>query len=108
MTAVRGFTAVVCIVVATSLAAQTPTPTPKVVPVRPTPPQVAPTTEPVTAQVTADTDQDLNNPRALKLSLDDALQTSVKGNIGIQLERYTYLEAGESLRGSYGIFDWLA
>ena len=100
MMAVKGFTAVVCLLAATSLAAQTPTP--KVV-VRPTP-----TTEPATAQVTADTDQDLNNPRALKLSLDDALQTSVKGNIGIQLERYSYLEAGQSLRGSYGIFDWLA
>jgi outer membrane protein len=100
MMAVRGFTAVVCLLAATSLAAQTPTP--KVV-VRP-----APTTEPMTAQVTADTDQDLNNPRALKLTLDDALQTSVKGNIGIQLERYSYLEAGQSLRGSYGIFDWLA
>lgn len=95
MTAVKGFTSVVCLLAATTLAAQTP--------VRPTT-----TTEPVTAQVKADTDQDLNNPRALKLSLDDALQTSVKGNIGIQLERYSYLEAGESLRGSYGIFDWLA
>jgi outer membrane protein len=100
MMAVRGFTAVVCLLAATSLAAQTPTP--KVV-VRP-----APTSEPMTAQVTADTDQDLNNPRALRLTLDDALQTSVKGNIGIQLERYSYLEAGQSLRGSYGIFDWLA
>src|SRR6266487_3975003 len=108
MTAVKGFTAVVCLLAATTLAAQTPTPTPKVVPLRPTPPQVAQTTEPVTAQVSADTDKDLNDPRALKLSLDDALQTSVKGNIGIQLERYSYLEAGESLRGTYGIFDWLA
>ncbi len=108
MTAVRGFTAVVCLLAATSLAAQTPTPTPKVVPVRPTPPPVVPTTEPVTAQVSADTDKDLNDPRALKLTLDDALKTAVEGNIGIQLERYTYLEAGQSLRGSYGIFDWLA
>ena len=100
MMAVRGFPAVVCLLAATSLAAQTPPP--KVV-VRP-----APTTEPVTAQVAADTDKDLTDPRALKLSLDDALQTAVKGNIGIQLERYSYLEAGQSLRGSYGIFDWLA
>ena len=107
MTAVKGFTAVVCLLAATTLAAQTPTPTPKVVPVRPTPPQVSPTTEPVTAQVKADTDRDLNDARALKLSLDDALQTAVKGNIGIQLERYTFLESGESLRSSYGIFDWL-
>ncbi|MDQ6803241.1 MAG: TolC family protein [Acidobacteriota bacterium] len=93
---------------ATSLAAQTPAPRPKVVPVRPTSPPVARTSEPVTAQVSADTDADLSNPRALKLSLDDALKTAVEGNIGIHLERYSYLEAGQSLRGSYGIFDWLA
>ncbi len=108
MTAVRGFTAVVCLMAATSLAAQTPAPRPKVVPVRPTSPPVARTSEPVTAQVSADTDADLSNPRALKLSLDDALKTAVEGNIGIHLERYSYLEAGQSLRGSYGIFDWLA
>ena len=95
MTAVRRFTAVVCLLGATSLAAQTPTPTPKVQP-----------TEPVTAQVTADTDSDLSDPRALKLSLDDALKTAVQNNVGIQLERYVLLESGQSLRGQYGVFDW--
>jgi outer membrane protein len=104
MTAVRRFTAVVCIFAATTLVAQTP---PKVVPVQPTPPVTAQATE-VTAQVTADTDKDLTNPRALKLSLDDALKTAVEGNIGIQLQRYSYLEAGQSLRSSYGIFDWFS
>ena len=105
MTVVRRFFAVICALSAMTLAAQTrPTQTPA-----PTPtPQVAPTTEPVTAAVTADTDKDLTNPRALRLSLDDALKTSVERNIGISLERYTFLEAGESLRGSYGIYDWLA
>ncbi|HYS54800.1 MAG TPA: TolC family protein [Thermoanaerobaculia bacterium] len=97
MTAVRRFTAVVCLLGAISLAAQTPTPTPKVVPVQ---------TEPVTAQVRADTDRDLSDPSALKLSLDDALQTAVQNNVGIQLERYVLLESGQSLRGQYGIFDW--
>src|SRR2546428_10649221 len=106
MTAVRRFSAVVCLLGATSLAAQTPTPTPKIVPVQPVPPQVTPITEPVTAQVTADTDHDLSDPRALKLSLDDALKTAVQNNVGIQLERYTLLESGQSLRGQYGIFDW--
>ena len=106
MTAVRRFSAVVCLLGATSLAAQTPTPAPKIVPVQPTPLQVVPTTEPVTAQVTADTDRDLSDPRALKLSLDDALKTAVQNNVGIQLERYTLLESGQSLRGQYGIFDW--
>ena len=107
MTAVKGFTAVVCLFGATTLLAQMPTPTPKVVPARPTP-QVTATTETVTAQVAADTDKDLNNPRTLRLSLDDALKTSMERNIGISIQRYDFLEAGQSLRGAYGIYDWLA
>src|SRR5260370_25373880 len=99
MTAVKGFTAVVCVLAAASLAAQTPTPAPKVVPVQ---------TEPVTAQVTADTDKDLTNPRALRLSLDDSLKTSMERNIGISIQRYDFLESGQSLRGAYGIYDWFA
>ena len=86
MTAVRRFSAVVCLLGATSLAAQTPTPAPKIVPVQPTPLQVVPTTEPVTAQVSADTDRDLSDPRALKLSLDDALKTAVQNNVGMFVE----------------------
>jgi outer membrane protein len=117
MTAVRRFTAVVCVLAATTLAAQTtkkttktpmPTPAPKTVTVEATPPQVASPTQTVTSQVTADTDKDVNDPRALKLSLDDAIKTAVQGNIGIQLQRYGYLEAGQSLSSSYGIFDWFA
>src|SRR5947207_2897924 len=107
MTAVKGFTAVVCLFGATTLLAQMPTPTPKVVPARPTP-QVTATTETVTAQVAADTDKDLNNPRTLRLSLDDSLKTSMERNIGISIQRYDFLEAGQSLRGAYGIYDWLA
>src|SRR6266566_3594583 len=99
MTVVKGFTAVVCLLAATTFAAQTPTPTPKVVPVRPMP-QVTATTEPVTAQVAADTDKDLTNPRALRLSLDDALKTSMERNAGISIQRYDFLEAGQSLRGA--------
>src|SRR6266481_1167075 len=108
MTAVKGFTAVVCVLAAASLAAQMPTPTPKVVPVQPASPQVTLTTEPVTAQVAADTDKDLSNPRALRLSLDDALKTSMARNVGISIQRYDFLEAGQSLRGAYGIYDWFA
>ena len=101
MTAVRRLFAAICAFGAMSLAAQT---RPSTTPV-PTP-NVASTTEPVTAPVTADTDRDVNNPRALRLSLDDALKTAVERNVGISLQRYTFLEAGESLRSSYGIYDW--
>jgi outer membrane protein len=108
MTVVKGFTAVVCLMAATSLAAQTPTPTPKLVPARPAPTPVASTTEPVTAQVVADTDKDLTDPNAMRLSLDDSLKTSMERNIGISIQRYDFLESGQNLRGAYGIYDWLA
>jgi HAE1 family hydrophobic/amphiphilic exporter-1 len=88
MTAVRSFLAVICIAGVTTLAAQT--------------------TQTPAPQVSADTDKDLSNPRAMRLSLDEALKTAIERNVGIQLQRYDFLEAGQSLRGSYGIFDWLA
>ena len=65
-----------------------------------------PNQTPASQQVTADTDKDLTNPRALRLSLDDALKTSMERNVGVQVQRYDYLMAGQSLRSSYGIFDW--
>jgi HAE1 family hydrophobic/amphiphilic exporter-1 len=58
-----------------------------------------------TPHVTADTDQDANNPRALKLSLDTAVRTSISQNLGIDLTRYDYRESAESLAGTYSIFD---
>ena len=120
MTAVQRLFLVIYALGAITLAAQTtgttkktaqtpmPTPSPKVVPVEPATVQVAPTTEPVTAQVSADTDKDLTDPRALKLSLDDALKTSMERNVGIAIQRFDYLESGQSLRSSYGIFDWFS
>src|SRR5438132_45775 len=97
---------------ATALMAQTttrqnPTPAPIIVTV-PTPAQTTVTVpgRTTTAQVTADTDKDLSNPRALRLSLDDAIKTTMERNVGVSLQRYDYLMAGQSLRSSYGIFDW--
>src|SRR5438034_916620 len=46
-----------------------------------------------TPPVTADTDQDLTNPRALKLSLDNAVRTSITQNLGVDLTRYDYRES---------------
>ena len=96
MTAVRRLSAVLCAFGAMSLHAQTQpaakTPAPAVT--------TQPATEPATAPVTADTDADANNPRSLHLSLDDALKTAVERNVNISLQRYTFLEAGESLRST--------
>ena len=93
MTAVRRLTMMTCVLLlATSLVAQTTTT------------EARRTTE----AVVAETDQDINNPRALRLSLDEALRTAVERNLGIQLQGYDFRMAGESLRSQYGIYDWFA
>ena len=59
-----------------------------------------------TEAVTAETDKDVNNPQALRLSLSDALNTALNQNLGVALQTYETQIAGENLRGSYGVFDW--
>ncbi|HEY2828677.1 MAG TPA: TolC family protein [Thermoanaerobaculia bacterium] len=61
-----------------------------------------------TQPVTADTDKDLTDPRALRLSLDDAIHTSMRQNLGIDIQKYDYLMSGQNLIGSWGIFDPVA
>jgi HAE1 family hydrophobic/amphiphilic exporter-1 len=70
-------------------------------------PPAASTSARTTDPVAAETDQDINNPRALKLSLNEAIGTSMQRNLGVQLQAFEYQESGESLRGSYGIYDAL-
>jgi HAE1 family hydrophobic/amphiphilic exporter-1 len=94
MTAVRRLLIIVCAFAAAIASAQTTT-------VTTNPDQAA------TAAVTADTDRDVSDARALRLTLDDALKTAMERNIGVQLRRYDYQMAGESLRSQYGTFDWL-
>ncbi len=65
---------------------------------------VARTTEPVTAE----TDRDANDARALRLSLNDAVATTVTQNLGIELQRFEHRIAGEEIRRQYGIFDPVA
>ncbi len=60
-----------------------------------------------TEPVTAETDQDVNNPQAMRLSLDQAIRTSMERNLGVQLQEFEYQEAGYSLRSQYGIYDFL-
>lgn len=97
MTAVRRLITIFTLsLAATTLLAQETTPAASTTPAR------------ATEAVTAETDQDVNNPRALRLSLDEAIRTSMQRNLGVQLQSYEYQEAGQSLRGSYGIYDALA
>ncbi|HYM62346.1 MAG TPA: TolC family protein [Thermoanaerobaculia bacterium] len=78
-------------------------PAPEPEPAQPEPEVVRKPTEPVTAV----TDSDVTNARVYRLSLAEALKNTVERNLGIQLQRYDYQQAGYSLRSNYGIFDWL-
>jgi HAE1 family hydrophobic/amphiphilic exporter-1 len=59
-----------------------------------------------TAAITAGTDRDAADPRALRLTLSDALGTAMQQNLGIELENYEYRISDQNLRGQYGIFDF--
>jgi len=61
-----------------------------------------------TEAVSAETDRDVDNSRALRLSLDDAVKTAVEQNLGVKLVSYDTDMAGEGLRGQYGTFDPVA
>jgi HAE1 family hydrophobic/amphiphilic exporter-1 len=116
MTAVRRLLIIVCAIAATMASAQTtrrprpnppaPAPEPATVTTDPAKADVPASDQAATAPVTADTDKDVSNPRALRLTLDDAIKTTMERNVGIQFQRYTTEMAGESLRSQYGPFDW--
>lgn len=61
-----------------------------------------------TEAVTAETDRDLSDPRAMRLSLNEAITTALEQNLGVQLQSYEYQIAGQNLRSQYGLFDWIA
>jgi outer membrane protein TolC len=119
MTAVRRLLIILCVAMtAATLSAQTTkkkgsAATPAQAPptstsANPAPADEQPATSSVptaTPPVTADTDSDLNDPRALRLSLSDAVGKTVEQNLGIRIQRYSYQIAAESLVGQYGIFD---
>ncbi|HEX9162711.1 MAG TPA: TolC family protein, partial [Thermoanaerobaculia bacterium] len=89
---------------ATALAAQTTTPKQPASTTSTTTTTSTRATEPVTAE----TDADVANPRALKLTLDESLRTSMQRNLDVGINRYNYVMGGESLRSQYGLYDWFA
>ncbi len=104
MTAVRRWTSIICLtLMAISLSAQTTTTTTTQTQTTVTAAGLR-TTQPVTAE----TDKDLTDPNAMKLSLQDTFRTSMERNLGISLQSYDFRMAGESLRGQYGLYDWFA
>lgn len=112
--AVRRLLIIACVVSALPLFAQTTkktttstTPQPVTVTTSPSgaPVDVPPADQAPTVSVSAATDQDVNNPRALKLTLDDAIHTMLQKNIGVQIQRYDLQMSAEGVMGAYNIFD---
>lgn len=69
-----------------------------------TPTQAQRTTE----SVAAETDRDASDPRALRLSLSDAVNTAVNQNLGVQIQTFESQIAAQNHRGEYGLFDFIA
>ncbi len=47
-----------------------------------------------------------NLANALNLSLDEAVETAVRRNLGVEIERYDYRSTGHRARSTYGAFDF--
>ncbi len=116
-TAVRRLLIIACVASAVSLSAQTAkkktASEPRPASTMTTDPAQSSTDVPksdqaATPPVTADTDKDASDPRAMRLSLDDAIHTTLERNIGVQLQRYDLGMADAQLFGSYSVFDPLA
>ncbi len=61
-----------------------------------------------TEKVVADTDRDATDPRALRLSLSDAVNTAVNQNLGVQIQSAERQISGQNHRAEYGVFDFVS
>ena len=64
------------------------------------------TTSRTTSAVTAETDRDVNDPRAIRLTLTEAIGTAMQQNLGVQIQGFESRISEQNLRGQYGIFDF--
>jgi outer membrane protein len=87
-------TALILLFAAMPLVAQTPP--------RPT---VATPLPPV---ATASPAEDAADPRAMRLTLDEAIRLAARNNLDVEIQAYTYEATGFLARSAYGIFDPLA
>jgi outer membrane protein len=44
----------------------------------------------------------------LNLSLEEAINSAVERNLGVEIQSFNYRAAGYAARSAYGVFDWLA
>ena len=61
-----------------------------------------------TEKVTADTDRDSSDPRALRLSLSEAVNTAVNQNLGVQIQTFERQISAQNHRAEYGVFDFVS
>jgi HAE1 family hydrophobic/amphiphilic exporter-1 len=112
-TAVRRLLIIACVASAVSLSAQTTKKTPQPISDQTISPaqtsvDIPKADQAATPPVSAETDKDASDPRATRLSLDDAIHTSLQRNIGVQLQQYDLGMAGVEVMGAYGVFDPIA
>ena len=69
-------------------------------------PGATPVPIPEASQYVPEAQNDVNNPRALKLSLDDAIVIAVRQNLGVDISRYDYRITGFNAQAAYGPFDY--
>lgn len=56
-----------------------------------------------TLQTTADRDE--QDPRAMRLTLDEAVRTAARRNLGVEIQAFDYESTGYVARSAYGLFD---
>lgn len=61
-----------------------------------------------TTSTQAGAEQDANDPRAMRLSLADAIRTASERNLGVTVEEFDFRATGYGARSAYGLFDPLA
>jgi outer membrane protein len=65
-------------------------------------------TTPLPPVATASPAEDAADPRAMRLSLDEAIRLAARNNLDVEIQAFTYEATGFVARGAYGIFDPLA
>jgi len=73
---------------------------------KPATPRKTPTGQAAPAPATTTVTSDADDPRAMRLSLTEAVNTAVERNLGVELERYDYRIAGYRAKAAYGPFDF--
>lgn len=90
MSRMESMTLILCLLVATTASAQ----------------ETAPTQVPATGSTLVTTaDRDAEDPRAMRLTLDEAVRVAARQNLGVEVESANYESSGWLARSTYGLLD---